>query len=163
MSTEEQEIVKQEAYAEAMRYVQNAKEILQKAGKEDNDHYRDRKYVRRACGTAYSGTLIALDAWLQLNNVPEAEAKHKSIGYYRKNIGQIDGKLFYDVDDAYDILYLSGHYEGNQSVPIIQIGFNVALDIIERIKPAQPIAPEVWEARRRKRSLWGKLYTMFFA
>jgi hypothetical protein len=30
MTTEEQEIVEQEAYAEALRYVQNAKEVLQK-------------------------------------------------------------------------------------------------------------------------------------
>jgi hypothetical protein len=163
MSTEEQEIIKQEAYAEAMRYVQKARKILQKAGKEDNDHYHNRKYVRRACGTAYSGALVALDAWLQLNNVPEAEAKHKSISYYRKSTGQIDRKLFYDVDDAYDILYLSGHYEGNLRVPTIQVGFNAALGIIERIKPAQPIDPEVWEARRKKKSLLGRLYIMFFA
>jgi len=162
MSTEEQEIVKQEAYAEAMRYVQKARKILQKAGEEDS-YYHDRKVVRRACGTAYSGSLIALDAWLKLKNVPEAEAQHKSIGYYRKNIGQIDLNLLDDVNGAYDTLYLSGHYDGNLHVPVIQIGFDIALDIIERIKPAHPIAPEVWEARRKKRSLVGRLYTMFFA
>jgi hypothetical protein len=159
MSIEDQEIVKQEAYAEAMHYVQKARKILQKTGHEDN-HYHDRKVVRRACGKAYSGTLVALDAWLRLNNVPEA--KPKSIDYYRKSIGQIDRKLFYDVDGAYKTLYIAGHYDGNLRVPVIQDGFNVALDIIERIKPAQPIDPEVWEARRRKRSLFGRLYTMLF-
>jgi hypothetical protein len=159
MPIEEQEIIKQEAYAEAMRYVQKARKILQKTGEEDN-YYHDRKVVRRACGTAYSGTLVALDAWLQLKGVPEAE--HKSIGYYRKITGQIDSKLFYDVDGAYNILYLLGHYDGILRVPIIQEGFNLALAIIERIKPAQPIDPEVWEARRKKRSLFGRLYTLYF-
>jgi uncharacterized protein (UPF0332 family) len=148
MSTEEQEIVKQEAYAEAMRYVQNAKEVLQKAGKEDNSYY-DCKYVRMACGTAYSGTLVALDAWLQLKNVPDP--KHKSIDFYRKNIGKLDRKLLTELNGAYDNLHLLGYYDGNLNVPVIQVGFNTALAIIERIKPAQPIDSEVWaESRKRK-------------
>jgi hypothetical protein len=159
MSTEEQEIIKQEAYAEAMRYVQNAKEVLQKAGKEDN-HYYDRKVVRRACGTAYSGMLVALDAWLQLKGVPEV--KRKSIDYYHKNIRQLDRTLLDALNGAYDNLYLLGYRDGNSYVPIIQTGFDIALDIIERIKPAHPIAPEVWEARRKKRSLFHRLYTMLF-
>jgi hypothetical protein len=159
MSIEEQEIVKQEAYAEAMRYVQKAKDVLQKAGQEDN-HYHDRKVVRRACGTAYSGMLVALDAWLQLKNVPDAQ--HKPIDYYRKNIGQIDYRLLDELDGAYDILHLLGYHDGNSNVVVVQEGFNIALDINALVKPAHPIAPEVWEARRKKRSLWGRLYTMFF-
>jgi hypothetical protein len=146
MSIEEQEIVKQEAYAEAMRYVQKARKILQKAGKEDN-HYHDCKVVRRACGAAYSGMLVGLDAWLQLKNVPEA--KRKSIDYYRKNIRQIDYRLLDELDGAYDNLYLLGYRDGNSHVVVIQTGFDLALAIIERIKPAQPIDPEVWEARRK--------------
>ncbi|GHV65316.1 hypothetical protein FACS1894199_05680 [Bacteroidia bacterium] len=38
MSNEEQEGIKQRAYAESMRYMSNAKETLQKARKEDNEH-----------------------------------------------------------------------------------------------------------------------------
>ncbi|MDR3297291.1 MAG: DUF5618 family protein [Prevotellaceae bacterium] len=159
MSIEEQEIVKQEAYAEAMRYVQNAKEVLQKAGKEGNSYY-DCKYVRMACGTVYSGTLVALDAWLKLKSVPDP--KHKSIDYYRKNIGKLDRKLLTNLNNAYDVLHLSGYYDGILDVVVVQEGFNYALAIIERIKPAQPIAPEVWEARRKKRSLFHRLYTMLF-
>jgi hypothetical protein len=164
MSIEDQEIIKQEAYAEAMCHVQKARKILQKTGKED-DFYHSRKYVRAACGVAYSGVLIALDAWLKLKNIPAPapDAKHISIAYYRKNIGQMDVRLLDDVNGAYDTLYLAGHCYGNSIVPVIQDGFDAALDIIDRIKPAHPIAPEAWAERRRKRSVFGKLYTMFFA
>ena len=36
MSTKEQQEIKSKAYSEAMRYMENAKETLQKARKEDN-------------------------------------------------------------------------------------------------------------------------------
>ncbi|MDR0582018.1 MAG: DUF5618 family protein, partial [Prevotellaceae bacterium] len=68
MSLEEQQELKQKSYAEAMRYMNNAKETLQKAKKEDN-YYADRKYVRTACGTAYNGVLLALDAYFMLKDV----------------------------------------------------------------------------------------------
>jgi hypothetical protein len=141
MTIEEQEVVRQEAYAEALRYVQNAKEVLQKAGKEGN-FYHDRKYVRMACGTAYSGMLVGLDAWLRLKNI--SDVTNKSIDYYRKNIGKLDRKLLANLNDAYKTLHLWGYYDGNLNVSIIQDGFKYALAIIERIKPAQPIDPEVW-------------------
>ena len=64
------EQIRQTSYAEAIRYMNNAKEVLQKARK-DGKYYADKKYVRMACGTAYSGTLVALDAYLLLKGVPE--------------------------------------------------------------------------------------------
>ncbi|MDR0567490.1 MAG: DUF5618 family protein [Prevotellaceae bacterium] len=70
MSIEEQQEIKSNAYSEAMRYMENAKAALQKARKEGK-HYSDKKYVRMACGTAYSAILIALDAYLLLKGVPE--------------------------------------------------------------------------------------------
>jgi hypothetical protein len=113
-----------------------------------------------ACGTVYSGMLVALEAWLRLKGVPEA--KRKSIDYYRKNIGKLDRKLLTNLNDAYDNLHLLGYYDGNLRVPVIQDGFNIALGIIERLKPAQPIDPEVWAESRKKKSLIRKLYTMLF-
>ena len=47
-------------YKGAMRYIDNARLQLKQAGKEDN-FYIDEKYVKTACGTAYSGMLKALD------------------------------------------------------------------------------------------------------
>ncbi|MDR2448668.1 MAG: DUF5618 family protein [Prevotellaceae bacterium] len=54
----------------------NAKETLQKAKKEDN-FYCDRKYVRTACGTAYNGILLALDAYLTLKDVELPKKKRR--------------------------------------------------------------------------------------
>jgi len=63
MSIREQENVKEKYYSEAMRYMDNAKECLQKAQKEGK-YYNDQKYVKMACGTAYNGMLVALDGFL---------------------------------------------------------------------------------------------------
>jgi hypothetical protein len=160
MSTEEQKDIQEEAYVEALRYMSNAKDLLQKASKDDR-YYRDRKYVRSACGIAYSGALVALDAWLRLKNVPDV--KRKTIDYYRKSIGQLDRKLLTELNSAYEVLHLLGYYDGNLRVPIIQDGFNIAFEIIDRLKPAQPIDPAAWAARRKKPSLARKLFPMLFA
>ena len=52
MSIQEQQELKTRYYGEATRYMDNAKEYLKNA-KKDGDIYRDAKYVRTACGTAY--------------------------------------------------------------------------------------------------------------
>ena len=52
MSTTEQQTVREQYYGEAIRYMDNAKEYLQKAGRDDN-YYQDTKYVSTVCGTAY--------------------------------------------------------------------------------------------------------------
>ena len=58
MSTEEKNELKKSSYTEAMRYIENAKEALHKAGREGK-YYTDAKYVRTASGVAYSGMLLA--------------------------------------------------------------------------------------------------------
>jgi len=55
MSIQEQQTLKEKYYGEAIRYMNNARECLTKAKKEDG-YYQDQKYVRMACGTAYSGS-----------------------------------------------------------------------------------------------------------
>jgi hypothetical protein len=134
MSIEEQKELKQASYAEATRYLDNAKESLQKAKKEGK-HYKDAKYVRVACGTAYSGVLLALDAYLTLKGVELPKRKRRSIDFYTLNIAKIDGKLLQHLNDAYDILHLSGYYDGVLNVPVIQEGFGAADEIINKIKP----------------------------
>ena len=56
MSIDEQQELKKQYYDEAVRYINNARENLKNAKKEGNV-YCDRKYVRAACGIAYSGVL----------------------------------------------------------------------------------------------------------
>lgn len=133
MSITEQQQIKTTYYNEAMRYLDNAKETLRKSGKQDN-YYKDDKYVKTACGTAYNGILKALDGYLLLKEVPKQKGR-KSIEYYTANLGKLDRKLLTDLNNAYSVLHLSGYYDGVTYAPIIQGGMQLATDIIKRIEP----------------------------
>lgn len=133
MSITEQEAVKKNYYNEALRYMANARETLKKAGKEGR-FYLDDKYVKTACGIAYNGVLKALDGYLIIKQVPKQKGR-KSIEYYQSNIAKLDKKLNVELKNAYEILHLSGYYDGVTSVPTIQDGFDLAEGIIKRIQP----------------------------
>ena len=136
MSIQEQQKIKEQYYSEAMRYMDNAKEYLKKAQKEGN-FYQDIKYVRTACGTAYSGLLIALDCFLIVKGLHKPTRKErKSIEYYQKNIGSIDRKMLAYLNSAYMILHLSGYYDGINNVTVVKEGFDIAKTIIDEINPA---------------------------
>ncbi len=135
MSLEEQRELKTKYYNEAIRYMDNAKETLQKAGKEDY-HYKDSKYVRTASGTAYNGVLIALDGWFILKEIQrQKKGTRKDRQYYEKGLTEIDKKLLKSFETVYNVLHLNGYYEGETAVKIIQTGLEFAYEIIERIKP----------------------------
>ena len=135
MSIQEQQTLKEEYYSEAMRYMDNAKEYLKNARKEGSV-YRDPKYVRTACGTAYHGVLIALDCFLILKGVHKRTTKtRKSIEYYQKNIGMQDRKMLDNLNIAYKILHLSGYYDGIEDAIVVKRGFDLANTLIEKIKP----------------------------
>jgi len=134
MTIEEQQNRKQEGYALAMRYVANAKDYLEKAGIK-NDIYKDKKYVRTACGTAYSGVLEALDVVAKLRNIsPPKGSKRKNIEYYR-DILSYSKKLQDYLDIVYKNLHLSGYYDGNVDSVVIKSGFKYAKELIDLIKP----------------------------
>jgi uncharacterized protein (UPF0332 family) len=135
MSNEDQQIIKQKSYAEAMRYMDNAKETLKQAGK-DGRFYNDRKYVRTACGTAYNGVLLALDAYLLMKGIKKTKGR-KSIDYYYEQVGQSDKKLLKYVTNMYEILHLSGYYDGILDTRVVKAGFDTAYSIIDKIKPLQ--------------------------
>jgi hypothetical protein len=141
MTIQEQNTFLSKEYAEATRYMDNANETLQRANKEDGDrYYKDKKYVRTACGTAYLGVLIALDAWFVLKNVPEPKKKkQKSIEYYISNLSQIDKKMVSSMDTVYNVLHLEGYYRGERRIKVISEGFDAAYEIIEKIKPENPV------------------------
>ncbi len=133
MSTEDQIKIKTEYYNEAMRYMDNAKEVLKKANKID-DFFQYIKYVKMASGTAYNAVLLALDGYLIIKDVPKNKGR-KDIDYYRTNITKIDKKLLDYLNDIYEVLHLSGYYDGIKNVTIINDGFNLAYKVIEKIKP----------------------------
>ena len=136
MSITEQHELKEKYYREATRYMDNAKEYLKSAQKEGNI-YRDPKYVRTACGTAYSGVLIALDGYFILKGIHTSNSRkvRKSIDYYQQNLAKQDKKMLDNLNLAYKILHLSGYYDGIESVNVIKEGFSYANAIIEKIKP----------------------------
>jgi hypothetical protein len=135
MSVLEQETLKETYYSEAIRYMNNAGDFLKKAKKEGN-FYHDPKYVKIACGTAYSGLLIALDGFLTLKGIDKSKGKsRKSIEYYQSNITKIDKKMLDYLNGAYQILHLSGYYDGILVASVVKEGFNFAYKIIEKIKP----------------------------
>ncbi|GAB6393855.1 MAG: DUF5618 family protein [Bacteroidales bacterium] len=134
-----QEEIKQRGYAEAMRYMDNAKELLKKSRKDDY-YYEDKKYVRISCGAAYHAVLIALDAFLELKGVPSLpKKKRKSIEYYLMHVAEHDRKLLKDLNNVYEILHLWGYYDGILDARVIAAGFDTAIKIIDRIRPDNPI------------------------
>ena len=137
MSKEEQQELQESYYSEAIRYMENAKEYLKNAQK-DGDVYRDKKYVRTACGTAYNGLLIALDGFFILKGIHTSDNKktRKSIEYYQQNLGKYDKKMLANLIMAYNILHLSGYYDGTQDAVVVKRGFDLANGIIGKIKPS---------------------------
>jgi hypothetical protein len=154
---EQQEATRQKAYAEALRYMNNAAETLQKAGK-DGKYYKDGKYVSTACGTAYKGVLLALDAYLTLKGVEMPKKNRRSIEFYTYNIAKIDRKLGTYLKVAYDTLHLSGYYDGTLVVSTVKEGFDVAHEIISRIKHGNPLTQE----QMKKDSLLKRAYLFLF-
>jgi hypothetical protein len=136
MSIHEQQNVKEKYYSEAIRYMDNAKECLKNANKEGN-YYHDPKYVKVACGTAYSGVLVALDGFLTLKGIhkPTTAKQRKSIEHYQNNIAKIDKKMLDRLNSAYQILHLFGYYDGTNNADVVKAGFEQAYKIIEKIKP----------------------------
>jgi len=137
MTLQDRQNIKQKNYAEAMRYIANAKDYLKTAGKDEKDesHYKDKKYVRTACGTAYNGVFVALDALLETKGVELPKKKtRRTIDFYRAALNK-DRKLLNAFNSVYNILHLSGYYDGETSIKVIQNGFEMAVEVINRIKP----------------------------
>ncbi len=135
MSKQEQENLREKYYNEAMRYMSNAKENLQKAGKEHNS-YLDDKYVKTGCGVAYNGVLKALDGYLILKEVRFPRGR-RSIEFYQMHLAKLNRKLLAHLHNVYEVLHLSGYYDGLTSVKIVQAGLEEAYSIIDAIKPSK--------------------------
>jgi hypothetical protein len=120
-------------YREAMRYIDNARTNLKLAGKEDK-FYIDDKYVKAACGIAYSGMLKALDYLFNIKDVPKRKGR-KSLEYYQKTLSGIDKKLLMYLNNGYEMLHLYGYYDGGTKIQSIESGLDDAMSIITALKP----------------------------
>ena len=122
---------------EAVRYFENAKELLSKSPIENN-RYVDDKYVKSACGVAYLGMLKAIDEHLLKKGIMKKELP-KKVEEYRKALQKYvsvhNGKLLKEFDDIYDELHIAGYYRGNlHHVEIVKAALKAAKAFIEKIK-----------------------------
>jgi len=99
---------------EALRYLNNAREILKSIPVEDNT-YTDVKPVREAMGTAYLAVLEAINEYLLKKGLTKKELP-RSVDAYRKalqkHIAVHNGKLLREFEKLYDMLYIAGYYRG---------------------------------------------------
>jgi hypothetical protein len=122
---------------EALRYLNNAKEILKSVPIEDNT-YTDLKPVQEACGTAYLAVLKAIDEYLIKRGVNEKDLPQSIEGYremIRKYIMVHNGKLIKEFDKLYKALHIAGYYRGLlEDVDMVKDAIRAAKAFIEKIK-----------------------------
>ena len=122
---------------EALRYLQNAREILKKAPREGRI-YTDVKPVREACGTAYLAVLEAINEHLLSYGLTKKDLP-KSVEEYqkalRKYVSAHNGKLFNEFNMLYDTLHLAGYYRGwLRDVDVLRDILKTTQHFIEKIK-----------------------------
>ena len=120
---------------ESERYLSNARELLKKAGRE-NGYYKDGKYVRSACGTAYLGSLLAAEAYLSKKGkiILKKKGGRKNVDDYRNIFAQINRKVLHSFNSAYNVLHIYGYYDGELNAKIINAGFEALEELIEAAK-----------------------------
>ena len=122
---------------EALRYLNNAKEILKSAPVEDNA-YSDVKPVQEACAAAYLAVLKAIDVCL-LNRGLNKKDLPRSVDGYRKalqkHLSMCDGKLLREFERLYDQLHIAGYYRALlHDVDIVKDAIRAARSFIEKVK-----------------------------
>ena len=125
----------QDPIKEALRYVANAEEVINK-GKFDPETklYKDKKYVRMAGDTLWKGCLIALDALLQVRK----GKGRPSIKKYQEAAARRDGKLLQYVNTGYELMHLVMGYDGNKNKKVCEAGFDMARTIINHCAKLMP-------------------------
>ncbi|KAA0990539.1 DUF5618 family protein [Dyadobacter aurulentus] len=119
-----------ESITEARRHIANAKNFLSVNAKKQDGIYLDRKYVKIAGHTAYTGVLLALDELL-----PGTKKKtRKGVEWYQKELSVLDKKVMSNFATAYELLHLSMGYDGSKSVRIANIGLEEAEKIIDWVE-----------------------------
>ena len=128
----ENKIQAKNIYEQAVRYMNNANKELQQA-KKNGKVYQDIKHLRIACSTAYMAMLKALDGIFMLRNIPKPK-RRASVEYYQRELSEVDKKILTSLNIAYNILHLSGYYDGLNDVVTIKRGFEETEYIILKLK-----------------------------
>ena len=125
------------AMKEAIRYLNNAKELLAKSPIEDNE-YTDVKPVREAFGTMYLAILEAINEALTEKGFKKKELP-KSVDEYRivlkKHFSVHNGKLMRKFEHLYDTLHIAGYYRGLIcNTVMVKEAFKMSKEFIEKFK-----------------------------
>lgn len=125
------------SYKEALRYMENARDILKTKAIKEGGLYKDRKYVRMACSTAYTAALIATEAYLIQKGQPLPGNKNKrnNIDDHRMQLAKVNRKMLTYLNGAWGYLHCDGYYEGIPVVKGIQAGLSCADYLINAIRP----------------------------
>jgi len=122
--------------SEAIKYLNNAKEILKKARKEGNV-YLDLKLVRESFGTAYLAILESINEKLIKKGFSKKQLPKSVDGYremLKKYIAVHNGKLLREFEMLYDGLHIAGYYRGLiYNVEMVKDLLNAAEEFIKKI------------------------------
>ncbi|MBI4645544.1 MAG: DUF5618 family protein [Bacteroidia bacterium] len=123
-----------ELIQQSERYLQNAQDTLKKAGREDG-YYKDEKYVKSACGTAYLAALLATDAFLAKygKKVPEKKGRRHADNY-RELLTKQNKKVLNSFNAAYYGFHIDGYYGGVLKANIIKGWFEALEELINEAK-----------------------------
>lgn len=116
-------------FHDALRYLANARERLTKAGRQ-NGMYSDKKYVRQAGNTAWSGVLIGVDEYLRSNGIEKVKGR-KSKDWYTAQLSKLNRKLNDVFINAYDGLHLHLGYDGAGYAKVVDSYIAAGKQVIE--------------------------------
>ena len=122
---------------EALKYLNNAKEILKSVPVEDNV-YTNIKPVREAFGTAYLAVLEVINEFLMVKKGLTKKELPKSVDAYRKvlqeHLAVHNGKLMREFEMLYDALHIAGYYRGLiYDTSMVKEALKAAKTFIEKI------------------------------
>jgi hypothetical protein len=119
-----------EAISEARRHIDNAKDFLSSNAKKQDGLYQDKKYVKIAGHTAYTGILLVLNELLGEKN----KKTPKSVEWYQFELSRIDKTLLSKFTTAYEILHIDMGYQGIKSAETASLGLRTAEKIIDWVE-----------------------------
>jgi hypothetical protein len=119
-----------EAVTEARRHIDNAKGFLSNNAKKQDGLYQDKKYVKIAGHTAYTGILLVLNELLGEKN----KKTPKSAEWYQHELSRVDKSLLSNFTTAYQILHIDMGYQGTKSAELASIGLQKAKKIISWVE-----------------------------
>ena len=131
--SKENKVAGQMSLDKATRFMDNAKKELALA-KKHGYFYEDTKHVSGACGVAYKGVLVAIDAIFILRGIEREKGKRPTIKFYKSNLAKIDKKMSNSLNTVYKILHIEGYYEEFDNVKVISVGFEEAENILKKLK-----------------------------